>query len=124
MFNGLSGQLAGSVFMPVTLRVARNGRVYGIWTATMKCGPKAVVSMGSSIPPTAVKADGTFLDDKPYTVRYRDGSSERYRIRFEGRFLADGAWGRCGHGCRPRREGQELLPVRQRDPDLGGAPLM
>jgi hypothetical protein len=110
VFNGLSGQLAGSVFMPVTLRVAKNGRVYGIWTATMKCGPKGVASMGSSIPPTAVKPDGTFLDDKPYTVRYRDGSSERYRIRFEGRFLADGVVGTLRARMQTRKKGKRYYP--------------
>ena len=100
----------GRVRLPVALRVAANGRVYGIWTATMKCGPKAVVAMGSSIPPTTVKPDGTFLDDKPYTIRYTDGSSDRFRIRFEGRFVADGAVGTLRARMQTRKKGHRYYP--------------
>ncbi|MDA0166106.1 hypothetical protein OM076_37930 [Solirubrobacter ginsenosidimutans] len=110
LFNGLSAQFAGPVRLPVTIRVARNGRVYGVWTATMKCGPKAVVPMGSSITTTKVKPDGTFLDDTPYTVRYVDGSSERYRIRFEGHFLADGAVGTLRARMQTHRKGHRYYP--------------
>ena len=54
--------------------------------------------------------DGTFLDDKPYTVRYRDGSSERYRIRFEGRFLADGVVGTLRARMQTRKKGKSYYP--------------
>jgi hypothetical protein len=109
-FNGLSGQLAGAVRMPVTLRVAKSGRVYGTWLATMRCGPKAVAAMGSSIPPIRIKPDGTFLDDTPYTIRYVDGSSERYRIRFEGHFLADGAVGTLRARMQTHKKGARYYP--------------
>jgi hypothetical protein len=110
VFNGLSSQAAAGVRMPVTLRVAANGRVYATWTATMKCGPKAVLSMGSSMPPTTIKPDGTFLDDKPYTIRYSDGSSDRFRIRFEGRFLADGVVGTLRARMQTRKKGKRYYP--------------
>jgi hypothetical protein len=96
--------------MPVSVRVAASGRVYGIWTATMKCGPKAVLAMASSMPPIKVKADGSFLDDKPYTVRYTDGSSDRFRIRFEGRFLADGVVGTLRARMQTRKKGKRYYP--------------
>ena len=71
----------------------------------MKCGPKAVLATGGSMPPTTIKADGTFLDDKPWTVRYTDGSSERFRVRFEGRFLADGVVGTLRARMQTRKKG-------------------
>ncbi len=57
------------------------------------------------MPPTKLKADGSFLDIKPYTIRYTDGSSERYRIRFEGRFLADGVVGTLRVRMQRRKKG-------------------
>ena len=105
LFSGLSGQSASGVRLPVSVRVAASGRVYAIWTATMKCGPKAVIGTGVGMPPTKLKADGSFLDTKPYTIRYTDGSSERYRIRFEGRFLADGVVGTLRVRMQRRKKG-------------------
>ena len=46
VFAGLTSQAAAGVRLPVVVRVAANGRVYGTWTATMKCGPKAVLAAG------------------------------------------------------------------------------
>ena len=123
LFSGLSGQSAAGVRLPVSVRVAASGRVYAIWTATMKCGPKAVVALGDRDAADELKADGSFLDDEPYTVRYTDGSSERYRIRFEGRFLADGVVGTLRVRMQTRKKGKQLLPVRQRHPDLGGTAM-
>lgn len=105
VFTGLTSQAAAGVRLPVALRVAANGRVYGSWTATMKCGPKAVIAMASAIPPTTIKPDGTFLDDKPYTIRYTDGSSDRFRIRFEGRFVSDGVVGTLRARMQTRKKG-------------------
>jgi hypothetical protein len=107
-FNGLSAQVAAGVRLPVTLRVAKSGRVYGTWTSTMKCG-KAVIPAGSSMPPTKIKPDGSFLDDKPYTVRYVDGSSDRFRIRFEGRFLADGVVGTLRSRMQRHKKGHRYV---------------
>jgi len=110
LFSGLSGQSAAGVRMPVSVRVAASGRVYAIWTATMQCGPKAVLSSATAMPPTKLKADGSFLDDEPYTVRYTDGSSDRYRIRFEGRFLADGVVGTLRVRMQTRKKGTSYYP--------------
>jgi hypothetical protein len=109
-FSGLSGQVAGGVRMPVFLRVARNGRVYAGWMATMKCGPKAVVPSATSMPSTKLNPDGSFSDTKPYTVRYVDGSSDRFRIRFEGRFLTDGVVGTLRVRMQTRKKGHRYYP--------------
>jgi hypothetical protein len=91
IFFGVTSQRHGLSPLPVTLRVAGNGRVYGNWTATTKCGP--TFWWTNATPPTKVKADGTFRRSEHFTVRYQQGYSETYRVRFAGRFLADGATG-------------------------------
>ena len=73
--------------------------------------------------PTAkIKPDGTFSRTESFTIQYTDGSSERYRVSFKGRFLADGVIGTLARPDAGPQEGQALLPVRQQDPDLGGTP--
>ena len=59
----------------------------------MKCGPKAHAQIVNNSPTTTIKADGTFSRSETYTIRWTDGSRERYRVTFKGRFLADGAVG-------------------------------
>jgi hypothetical protein len=92
LWHGLTGQSAAGVRLPVTLRVARNGRVYGSWVVTMRCG-RARVSWFNFTPSTAVRADGSFSRTERFTIRYTDGSRERYRVNFRGRFLTDGVTG-------------------------------
>lgn len=110
MFYGLSSQAASGFRLPVALRVAANGRVYGYWTATMKCGPKAVLAAAGAMPQTTLKPDGTFLDDKPYSIRFTDGSSQRFRVRFEGRFVADGVVGTLRARMQIRKKGHSYYP--------------
>jgi hypothetical protein len=91
IFFGVTSQTHGLAPLAVVLRVAHNGRVYGNWTAVMKCGPTFWWTNGT--PPTKIKPDGTFSRSEHFTVGYRDGTSETYRVRFAGRFLADGVTG-------------------------------
>jgi hypothetical protein len=75
----------------LSLRVANNGRVYAVWSATLKCG-SATIPMIDVTPSRAIRPDGSFGGSETYTIRYR-GFSERYRVSFSGQFLADGAKG-------------------------------
>ena len=96
--------------LPVAVRVAKNGRMYSFWQVTMRCGPKAVVAFGNVTPTTTVKADGTFSRNETFTIRYADGSSERYRVSFKGRFLADGAVGTLRARMQTRKKGKRYYP--------------
>jgi hypothetical protein len=110
LFAGLTGQAAGGFRLPVALRVTSKGRVWGLWQATMKCGPKAVAPIFNSSPTTTIKADGSFSRSERYTVRYRGGSSERFRVSFKGRFLADGAVGTLRARSQLREKGKSYHP--------------
>ena len=110
LFAGLTGQAAGGVRLPVALRVTKNGRVYGYWQAMMKCGPKASIPLCNQSPTTTVKPDGTFSRSETYTIRYTDGSSDRYRVNFNGRFLADGATGTLRARMQTRKKGTSYYP--------------
>jgi hypothetical protein len=110
LFNGLTGQAAGGIRLPVAVRVTAKGRVWARWQAEMKCGPKAVISMGNTTPTSAVKPDGTFSRSETYTIRYTDDSSERFRVSFKGRFLADGVVGTLRARMQTRRKGHSYYP--------------
>ena len=106
LLHGLSAQTAAGVRLPVSIRVATNGRLYAAWSAVLDCG-NFTVPLRNEAPPTTVKPDGTFSRSETFTVRYRGGYSERYRVNFSGRFLADGAVG--------------TLRARMQAPPAGGA---
>jgi hypothetical protein len=110
LFAGLTAQSAAGVRLPVAVKIAKNGRVYGFWQATMRCGPKAVVSTANVSPTTTVKADGTFSRSETFTIRYTDGSSERFRMNFKGRFLADGAVGTLRARSTLHKKGKRYYP--------------
>ncbi|HET6547195.1 MAG TPA: hypothetical protein VFG79_01980 [Solirubrobacter sp.] len=109
LFYGLTGQTAGGVHLPLTIRVAGNGRVLPIWFATMRCG-RATLSVGNDTPATTVEPDGTFSRSERYTVRLSDGMRETYRVKFSGRFLADGAVGTLRARMRARKDGRRYVP--------------
>jgi hypothetical protein len=110
LFAGLTGQTTGGFRLPVALRVTNKGGVRGSWQATMKCGPKAIAPMFNFSPTAAIKADGSFSRSEAYTVRYNDGSSERFRVSFKGRFLADGAVGTLRARSQLRKKGKRYYP--------------
>jgi len=89
---GVSAQTAASVRLPVVLRVAKNGRVYAVWQVSLNCG-RGHITRGDVTPSRKIKADGTFGGSQTYRIRFSDGITERYRVDFRGRFLADGAVG-------------------------------
>ena len=91
LMHGLTSQSAGSMRLPVSLRVTKQGRVYATWQAMVDCGPGNLPVLDVT-PSRRIAADGTFGGSQSYTIRYR-GRIERYRVSFHGRFLADGAAG-------------------------------
>jgi hypothetical protein len=90
---GLTSQSAGGTRLSVMLRVTPQGRIYAAWQANLRCGDKTYdYPMTDLTPSRAIKADGTFGGSQTYTARYSD-HTQRYRVRFTGRLLSDGATG-------------------------------
>ncbi len=110
LFAGLTAQSTGGVRLPVALRTTKNGKVLAYWLASMRCGPKAVVPLYNQSPTAAIKPDGTFGRNEAFTVKYSDGSSERFRVSFKGRFLADGAVGTLRARSQLRKKGKRYYP--------------
>jgi hypothetical protein len=94
-FGGLSDlELSGDLRAPVILRVSKNARkVAARWTITAGCrNRKSRQDLVNFTPPTAVKADGTFVRRERFSVSYADAFI-KYRVSFGGRFSGDGASG-------------------------------
>jgi len=109
--HGLTSQSASTVRLPVSARVARNGRVY-VWVqARLKCS-RITVPMLDGTPAMAVRPDGTFSRTQRYVIRYSDGPDEHYRVTVRGRFLGDGAVGTVSARMVWRERGQRYHPCR------------
>ena len=108
LLHGLSAQTAAGVRLPVSIRVATNGRMHASWSAVLDCG-NFTVPLRNDTPPTTVRPDGTFSRSEAFTVRYRGGYSERYRVNFSGRFLADGAVGTLRARVQARQRGRRVV---------------
>lgn len=93
LFYGFSTQLAGGAPLPVSMRVAKNGRVYAIWEAISTCQRNFKFPVANVTPATTVRADGSFSRTENYTIRYSDAPTRRFHVNFRGRFMADGAVG-------------------------------
>jgi hypothetical protein len=93
LFYGFSAQLAGGAPLPVSLRVAKNGRVYAIWEAISACRRNFKFPVVNVTPTTKVRPDGSFSRTENYTVRFSDAPTRRFHVNFRGRFMADGAVG-------------------------------
>jgi len=93
-YLGMSEIGIGGMPAPVVLRTSRDGRkVAARWNALARCGRGPRERLVNFTPATRVGAVGGFLRRERFTVRYSD-AVVRYRVRFGGRFLADGASGR------------------------------
>jgi hypothetical protein len=91
LMQGFTSQSAAGLRLPVSLRVAKNGRVYAVWQSIMRCG-RAAIALVDYTPSRKVNADGTFGGSQSYVGRYR-GYTEHYRVTFKGQFRADGVTG-------------------------------
>jgi hypothetical protein len=109
LYNGVTAQSASGTRLPMTLRVATNGRVYAIWSAAMNCHRGTIATLNVS-PSAAINADGSFSRNERYTIRFTDGYSERYRITFNGRFLADGVVGTLRMRMQGHQKGARFYP--------------
>jgi hypothetical protein len=93
VFRGLTTQDAGGLQLPVILTVSPNGRhLVAQWLALADCG-RFNTSIDNITPRTRIRADGSFSKPERYVIRYNDGTTDRFRISFSGRFLTDGAVG-------------------------------
>ena len=93
-YLGMSEIDIGGMPGPVVLRTTRDGRkVAARWNAIARCGRGPRERLVNFTPATRIGAAGGFLRRERFTVRYSD-AVVRYRVRFGGRFLADGAAGR------------------------------
>jgi hypothetical protein len=110
LFAGMTGQSTAGARLGIGLRVTKKGRVWGLWSASMKCGPKATSQIVNASPTTKIRPDGSFTRNETYTIRWTDGSRERYRVNFTGRFLADGAAGTMRVRSQLRKRGHRYYP--------------
>ena len=78
---------------PVVLRVSPDGRrVAARWEAAATCGRGPREIFTNFTPSSYVRPDGSFYRAERFSQRFSD-ALVRYRVRFSGRFTADGAWG-------------------------------
>ena len=78
---------------PVVLRATRDGaKVAARWNVIARCRRGASERLANFTPATRVRPDGSFERRERFSVRYAD-ALVRYRVRFAGRFQADGAQG-------------------------------
>jgi hypothetical protein len=108
-YYGVTAQSASGTRLPMTLRVATNGRVYAIWSAAMDCHRGTIATLNVS-PSAKIKADGSFTRNERYTIRYTDGYFERYRVTFGGRFLADDVVGTLRMRMQGHQKGARFYP--------------
>jgi hypothetical protein len=69
-----------------------------------------VLTVVSLTPPTRIRADATFGRRERYSIRYRDGSVDRYRVVFRGRLLGDGAAGTLRARTQTSKPGASFFP--------------
>jgi hypothetical protein len=108
---GVTGQSAAGTPLSVLLGVSRTGRrVTAVWQVVMRCGPRATAPVVNISPPSTIRTDGTFLRRETFTIRYDDGSRDRYRVVVGGRFLSDGAVGTVRARMTTRKRGHRYYP--------------
>jgi hypothetical protein len=107
LMSGFTSQSARGLRLPVALRVAKNGRVYAVWQAVLRCG-RTRVALADYTPSREVRPDGTFGGSESYDLRYSN-YTEYVSVTFKGQFRADGVSGtlrariRFGEGRRAVR---------------------
>jgi hypothetical protein len=110
LLAGMTAQSASGLRQPIALRVTTKGRVWSAWAATTKCGPKATSQVANNSPTMDIKPDGTFTRSETYTIRWTGGLTERFRMTFSGRFVADGAVGTLRARSQLRKKGHRYYP--------------
>jgi hypothetical protein len=112
---GVTGQSAGGVRLPVSLRVSAANRVEATWEALAAC-TGGRVSVGNHTPSSPIGADGSFSRSEKYVLKYTDGAHDTFHVAFAGRFLSGGASGTLT--ARLQRTGRH---GKRRKPCVSGA---
>jgi outer membrane protein assembly factor BamB len=90
---GSSDQRSAGLPLGAALRVVDRGRrIVASWQALARC-PRGPLPIDNHSPPMRITRNGTFRRRERFTIRYRDGSRDRYRVSFAGQLLTDGAVG-------------------------------
>jgi len=92
MFTGLTSQSAGGVRLPISVSTTHTGKVWAQWDALLSCHPGSY-AMSNLSPLTKIRPDGTFTRSERFTIRYRGGYKNHYRVTFAGAFHSDGVSG-------------------------------
>ncbi len=107
-YLGLTSQ-AAAVPKPFVLRVNRKATriALAIFDYVRQCGSRAL-RLNNVTPGGRIRSDGTFALREGFTLRYRGGVRERFRIRIDGRFTAGGVAGSLRVTTVARRGGREI----------------
>jgi outer membrane protein assembly factor BamB len=90
---GSSDQRDGELPLGAVLRVVDRGRrIAATWQALARCR-RGSLPIDNHSRAMRITRKGTFRRRERFTIRYRDGSRDRYRISFGGQLLSDGAVG-------------------------------
>jgi hypothetical protein len=109
VFTGLTAQAAGGNRLPVSVSVTHTGKVWAIWDASMKCH-RGTVPMTNVTPLTKIRPDGTFSRTEHFNIRYTDGFTYHYSVKFAGVFRADGVSGTLRASVRFTKRGGSYYP--------------
>jgi hypothetical protein len=108
IYLGLTSQ-AGGVPKPFLLRLNGSGTRVGvaIFDYTRQCR-KGGISLNNFTPGGPIRPDGTFTLRERYGLPFRGGIRERFRIRVDGRFTAQGVTGSLRVATVARRGGRVI----------------
>ncbi len=109
ILTGLTAQAAGGVRLPVSVSVTHTGKIWAQWDATMGCRP-GTFPMTNLTPLTKIRPDGTFTRSERYSIRYKGGLVDHYRVTFTGAFRSDGVSGTLTARVRTTKRGSRYRP--------------
>jgi hypothetical protein len=107
--TGVTAQTAAGVPLPMSIIITHNGKLSALWDAALRCHPGRD-NLQNLTPPTPIRADGTFTRNERFNIRYADRIVDHFRVKFSGRFLADGATGTLQVNLRTTQPGHRWGP--------------
>jgi hypothetical protein len=108
VYSGLTDE-PGPVPRPFLLRTSNDGTrvAVAIFEYTRRCR-RGSFFLNNFTPNGTIRADGTFAMRERFTLRYRGGIRERFRIRVDGQFTAGGVAGGLRVSTVVRRRGRAI----------------
>ena len=107
---GFTSQSRAGLQLPMALQVRPRGRrVNALWQATLRCG-RGRIHITNFSRLARIRPDGRFKRNERFTIRYTTGGREHFRIRFRGRFLADGVRGTLRVRMQFTKPGAQYVP--------------